>query len=138
MTAPADGGLQRHSNIWRGMSSLQLLDELAPLAVGALAVRDERERVHRLAVDEHVQLHEPRRAGTREAGSRGWRSRCVRDFSVVVEVHQDLGQRDVVVEHDAGLARRHLALRFEVLHALELAAAVGHQLHDLRRCSGSA
>ena len=44
------------SNSWRGISSLQLLGQLAALYERLVAVRDERERVHRRAVHEDVEL----------------------------------------------------------------------------------
>src|SRR3954452_13593187 len=54
----ADGGLDRHLEHLARDQLAQLVDELAPRELRAVAVDDEAERVHGLAVDEDVELHE--------------------------------------------------------------------------------
>src|SRR6266571_1923542 len=56
----ADGGLDRHLEQLARDHLAQLLRQGAPLHGGTLAVHDERQRVHRLAVHQDVELHEVR------------------------------------------------------------------------------
>ena len=46
------------SNICRGISLRSRFDEFAPALVGLSRWHDQRERVHRLAADQHVELHQ--------------------------------------------------------------------------------
>ena len=69
------------SNICRGMSSLSLLDERPAAHVRLVAMGDQGERVDRLAVDEHVELHEVGGPVAGLARSRARRSPAVRLFS---------------------------------------------------------
>ena len=48
------------SYIWRGMNSFSLRDQLGAARVRLVAVHDQRERVDRVAVHQHVELHEVR------------------------------------------------------------------------------
>src|SRR5258706_4674320 len=55
-----DGGLDRHLEELPGDDLAQPLRQGAPLRRGAIAVHDERQRVHRLAVHQDVELHQVR------------------------------------------------------------------------------
>ena len=50
------------SNIWRGISLRSLLHQLAAGGLRSVAMDDQRQRVDRLAGDEHVELDEVARA----------------------------------------------------------------------------
>src|SRR5277367_2181184 len=54
--ATADGGLNGHVEHLPRNQFAQARDQFAPAVVGKIAVNDQRERVDRLAADQHVQL----------------------------------------------------------------------------------
>ncbi len=85
------------------------------------AMDDQRQCVHRLARDQHVELHEVTGpvADVRVVEAGVARRAALQQ---VVEVHDQLGQRQLEMEVDAP--------RIEVLHRAELAAAAGGELHD--------
>src|SRR5438132_1303304 len=104
------------------LEQLALARHVAPIALGGdvlaqlvrfVAMDDDRERVHRLAVEQHVELDEVGRAVLEElvverriaTGDR---------LQLVVEVEDDLGEREFPAELDAR--------RVHVMHALVHAA----------------
>src|SRR6266576_3964419 len=99
----------------------QLLGDLLAPLVRFVAMDDDRERVHRVAVEQHVELDEVSRAVLEElvverriaTGDR---------LQLVVEVEDDLGEREFPAELDAR--------RVHVMHALVHAAPLLAQLHD--------
>src|SRR5213079_2617269 len=99
----------------------QLLGDLLASLVRFVAMDDDRERVHRVAVEQHVELDEVGRAVLEEliverriaTGDR---------LQLVVEVEDDLGEREFPAELDAR--------RVHVMHALVHAAPLLAQLHD--------
>src|SRR5581483_6161672 len=78
--------------------------ELAAARVRAVAVHDQRQRVDDVAVDPDVELHEvARREVVQLVVERGV---ALRDrLQAIVEVDDDLVQRQLVDEHDAALAQ---------------------------------
>src|SRR5437899_2883148 len=100
---------------------LKLLGDLPPPFVRLVAVNDDRKRVHRLAVQEHVQLHEVGRPVFEELVIER-RVAAGDGLQLVVEVEDDLPQRELPAELDAGWV-------YEVhppVHAAPLLA----ELHD--------
>ena len=96
-------------------------DQIAAALVGLIAVADQRQRVHRLAADQHVQLHQigfaiarqvivERRVAARNA------------LQPVVEIEHDFVERHLVGEHDAR--------RREILEIFLHAALFLAQLQD--------
>src|SRR6266571_2824156 len=99
----------------------QLLGDLLAPLVRLVAMDDHRERVHRLAVEQHVELDEVGRAVLEELVVE--RRIATRDgLQLVVEVEDDLGEREFPAELDAR--------RVHVMHALVHAAPLLAQLHD--------
>src|SRR5213592_2897097 len=99
----------------------QLLGDLLAPLVRFVAMDDDRERVHRLAVEQHVELDELGRAVLEELVV----ERCIATgdrLQLVVEVEDDLGEREFPAELDAR--------RVHVMHALVHAAPLLAQLHD--------
>ena len=75
-------------------------DQVAAALVGLLAVADQGERVHRLAADQHVELHQIGFAIARQVVIE--RSVAARNaFQPVVEIEDDFVERHFVGEHDA-------------------------------------
>src|SRR6266487_6907695 len=94
----ADGGLDRHLEHLPRDHLPHLLDEgLAP-GEGRVLVDDQRERVHRIAVDEHVQLHEGGVPLAGELTAEGGGGRAARR-QAAVEVEEDLVERQLVLDH---------------------------------------
>src|SRR5213596_2279221 len=99
----------------------QLLGDLLAPLVRFVTMDDDRERVHRVAVEQYVELDEVSRAVLEElvverriaTGDR---------LQLVVEVEDDLGEREFQAELDAR--------RVHVMHALVHAAPLLAQLHD--------
>ena len=109
------------SNIWRGMRVRSSAHELATRRLRPVAVDDDAERVDRLAVHEHVELHEPALAvADLLVVHRGVALGAT--LELVVEVDDDLGQRQ--------LEGHEHARRVEVLHVEEGAAPVRAQLEE--------
>src|SRR5437762_12330394 len=80
---------------------LELLGDLASPLVGLVAVDDDRERVHRVTVQEHVELDQVRRPILQELVVE--RRIAPRDrLQLVVEVEDDLAQRKLPGELDSG------------------------------------
>ena len=103
------------------MSSLSFSTSSAAGLLRAIAVDDEREGVDRLAGDQHVELDQARLAIADLLVVHA-RIALRAALQLVVEVDDDLGQRQLEGEQHA--------LRIEVLHRLEGAAAVGGQLDE--------
>src|SRR6266567_1625717 len=100
---------------------LQLLGDLLAPLVRLVAVDDDRECVHGIAVEQHVELDELGRAVLEELVVE--RGVAAGDgLQLVVEVENDLGQREFPAELDAR--------RVDVVHALVHAAPLLAQLHD--------
>src|SRR5882762_8634398 len=97
-----------------------LRDLLAPL-IRLVAVDDDRERVHRFAVQDHVEFHQVGRAVLEEFVVER-RIAAGDGLELVVEVENDLGQREFPGELDAR--------RIDVVHALVRAAPLLTQRHD--------
>src|SRR6266404_5518134 len=97
-----------------------LRDLLAPL-VRLVAMDDDRERVHRFAVQDHVEFDQVGRAVLEEFVVER-RIAAGDGLELVVEVENDLGQREFPGELDAR--------RIDVVHALVYAAPLLTQLHD--------
>src|SRR5438552_1205780 len=100
---------------------LKLLGDLPPPFVRLVAVNDDRKRVHRLAVQEHVQLHEVGRPVFEELVIER-RVAAGDGLQLVVEVEDDLPQRELPAELDAG--------RVYVVHPPVHAAPLLAELHD--------
>ena len=87
---------------WRGMTSLSRRTSALPLVVGLLAVHDDRERVHRLSLTStSILTRSPGAVLVEAIVHRGIAARA--RLELIVEIDQDLGQRDVKVEHHAAL-----------------------------------
>ena len=98
-----------------------LRDQRLAALVGEVAVHDDRERVHRLARDQDVELHHRRFPVAGEVIVE--RGVAARDrLQAVVEIEHDFVQRQLVGEHHAR--------RADVFEVLLLAALVFHQLQD--------
>src|ERR1041385_5697153 len=117
----ADRGLDHHlEQLSRDQLAQLLRDLLAPL-VRLVAVDDHRERVHGVAVEQHVQLDEVRRPVLQELVVQ--RGVAARDrLQLVVEIEDDFGERELPGEVHAG--------RVHVVHAPVYPAALLTQLHD--------
>ncbi len=91
---------------------------------------DERAQgVHRHPVHQDVQLDQPLRLPVGEAVVHAGVALGAR-LELVVEVHQHLGQGHAVLQHHAALALADAGGVVQVVHADELAAAAGDQVHD--------
>src|SRR5690606_3455617 len=119
--ARAVRGLDRHLELLPRDELLELPGHLLAVGVGLVPMHDRAERVHRLAVEQDVHLDQVGLLlavrlvveGRVAAGAR---------LELVEEVEDDLGERqDVPDLHPVG---------GDVVHALELAAAVLAELHD--------
>src|SRR5579884_3896797 len=99
----------------------ELLDEEPPAVVRGLARRDQRQRVDRLAGDEHVDANELPRLEPREVVVEA-RVAARPRLQLVVVVEHDLRERELVRQVDA--------FRREVLHVVEAAPPVVAELHD--------
>ncbi len=89
------------SNIWRGMSSLIFETRSFAAFVGEVAVDDDGEGVDGLAGDQDVELDHGRFPIVGQMIVEG--SVAARNgFEAVVEIEDDLVERQFVVEHDAG------------------------------------
>src|SRR6185312_10971661 len=87
-----DGGLHGDFEHLPRDELLHLVDELAAAMVGGLAVRDDRQRIHLVAVDEDIELHEWRRLEARElVVERG--VAAARGLQAIEEVEHDFGER---------------------------------------------
>src|SRR6267378_7815200 len=116
----ADGGLDRHLVQLARDDRLQLLDQLAALDLCLAAVGDQRKRIDRLARDQHVELDEVAFA---EADHLVIHRRVSlrTGLELVIEVVDDLSQRNLILEHDT--------VAWTVLQLLERTAAILAQLH---------
>ena len=108
------------SNICRGISLRSRSTSSLPALVGEVAMDDQRERVDLLAADEDVDADDVARP---EAGEVVVEARVAARarLELVVEVEHDLAERQLVGEVHPLLG--------EVLHVVELAAALVVQLH---------
>src|SRR5947209_1510549 len=100
---------------------LELLGDLPPPFVRLVAVNDDGKRVHRLAVQEHVQLHEVGRPVFEELVIER-RVAAGDGLQLVVEVEDDLPQRALPAALDAGWVY--------VVHPPVHAAPLLAELHD--------
>src|SRR5882724_2296356 len=92
--ATADGGLDGHLVELPRDDRPELLGERLPLLVCLVPVGDGGQRVDGVAVEEDVQLHQLRRAEVEELVVEG--GVALGDgLELVVEVHHDLGEREV-------------------------------------------
>src|SRR6185437_836263 len=96
----ADGGLNGHLEHLPRNQFPQAGDQLAAALVGLLAMADDRERVHRFAAHQHVELDEVRLAVTRKMIiERGIAARDA--LQAVVKIKDDFVERQFVGEHNA-------------------------------------
>ena len=104
------------------MLSLQLFAQLARAAVGLFAVGDEAQRVHLIAVQEHIDLHEIGRDVLRELiVERGVALRL--GLEGIEEIVDDLVERHFVMHFHEPLV--------EILHVFINAAALLTERHDV-------
>ena len=102
---------------------LQLCRELASACFGLVAVDDGREGIHRLAVDQQVELHQL--VGARAGVLIVHRAVAAGDaLNLVVEVHEDFVEREHAGEHDAA--------RVERLGVLKCPPLFHDELHERR------
>src|SRR5690348_14500465 len=98
--AATDGGLNRHFELLARNQFSQARGEFTAAFVSLFAMADERERVHRLAADENVELHKVRFAIAGEMIIE--RSVSARNaLQTVVKIEDDFIQWHFVGEHDA-------------------------------------
>src|SRR6266545_1612128 len=117
----ADRRLNHHLEQLPWDELLQLLGDLAAPLVRLVRVDDDAERVHRVAVEQHVELYQLGRPVGEELVVE--RRVAARDrLQLVVEVENDLGERKLPVELDAR--------RVEVVHSLIHAPPLLTQIHD--------
>ncbi len=116
----ADRRLQRHHEHLPRDDRLELLDKFAALDLRFAAMCDQGQRIHGLSRDEHVELDQVALAEPDHLVIHGGVALGTR-LQLVVEVVNDLAQRDLVLQHDP-VAR-------PVLEVLEGAAALLAQLH---------
>ena len=101
--------------------------------VAPFPVDDDRESVHRLAVDQDVQSHQVASAIARQRIVHRGVALCA-CLQLVVEIYQHLGERHVVFQQDPGSRRAIAAVGhafvLQILHALVLATPAVNQFHD--------
>src|SRR5712692_10466683 len=117
---PADRRLERDLVELPRDYRLELLDQAAALELGLASVCDERQRVNRLAGHEHVELHELAFAETDHLVVHRRVALGAR-LQLVVEVVDDLAERNLVLEDDA--------IAGPMLEMLEGSAPVLAELH---------
>ena len=100
----ADRRLELISNIWRGRISFSFSTSCLPRVIRFVPVRDERKRIHALAVDEDVHLDQLATACSRSARSRRRRSLWCATLSWSKKSIDDLGERQLVVRASRGPA----------------------------------
>src|SRR5713101_3084674 len=123
----ADGRLDRHFVQLAGDDRVQLLDQLPALDLSLATVGDQRQGVDRVAGDQHVELDQLALAEPDHlVVHRGVALRA--GLQLVVEVVNDLAQRNLILEHDT-VAR-------PVLQLLEHAAPILTELHHRTDVSG--
>ena len=116
----ADRGLNGDLELLPRDDFLQRLDDLASLALDAVAMSDERHRVDFLAVDEDVELDERRRLEPQElVVERG--ITAAHGLQPIEEIEHHLGQRQFELD---------LHLPARILHSFLLAALLDAQLDD--------
>jgi hypothetical protein len=117
----ADGGLQRDFELVPRDLLAQLLQDLAAAALALVLVAQERQRVDFVAGDEDAHLDQVARFEAFDFVVHRAVAAC-RRLQVVVEVEDDLRERDAEADHHAFLA--------VVVGLHVLAAAIGADLHD--------
>src|SRR5919108_3661591 len=119
--ARSDRGLDRHVEELARDLCPQPLDELAATVVSLCPMDDERERVDLLTADENVDAGEVDLAEPGEVVVEA-RVPARPRFQLVVEVEDDLAERELVREQNSVLA--------QILHVVEAPAPIGRELHD--------
>src|SRR5688572_15283087 len=117
----ADGGLNHDLEQLAWNQVLELLGDLASPFIRFISVNDDAESVDRLAVQQHIELHEfPGAIGKELIVERRIAAR--NRLQLVVEIEDDFRQRKLEMKFDAR--------RVQVMHPLVDAATLLAELHD--------
>ena len=122
MTRAADGGLHRHLEKLAGNVILELFAQAARTGIRLILMCDEAQRVHLVAVEQHIDLHELAAAVAGKLVVKRGVALGV-GLERVEEIVDDLVERHFVVQLDE--------VGIKVLHILELAAAFLTHRHNV-------
>ena len=123
----ADGRLHRDLEHLPRNELVHLVHQLAAALVGAVAVHNDRQRIHLVAVDEDVEFHQRRGFEMAElVVERG--VAAARRLQAIEEVQHHLPERQLILQRHLGAQVLHLVLR-----AALVIAQLQHRAHVIRR-----